>query len=102
ITKKNFSGVTATANYGFASGGYKTYDADLTAGQSWDTGSLIFSYSHGFHDALFGSERSYVKSINWATGQPFQTTCDLSNVTVGTKTYASPTLALGQNTCDLS
>jgi len=102
ITKRNFNGVTADANYGFAPGGYTTYSADVTAGQSWDTGSIMVSYSHGYHDALFGSERSYVKSINWATGQPYSTTCDLSNVTVGTKNYAWPALGLGQNTCDLS
>jgi iron complex outermembrane receptor protein len=101
ITKKKFSGVNATAHYGFADN-YITYDADITGGQTWDTGSLIFAYTHGYHDPIYGADRDYVKSINWATGVPTGLTCDLSNVTVGFTTYAYPALTPGANNCDLS
>jgi len=100
ITKKDINGTRVDGHYGFANG-YTTYDADITSGATWDTGSLIFGYSYGHHDALFGADRGYAKSINWATGQPFEMTCDNANVSVGLANYSLPSFAPGLNTCDL-
>lgn len=60
ITRKNVNGVEADARYGFADN-YHTFDANLTAGRTWDTGSLIVSYNYSQHDAIFGRDRDYVK-----------------------------------------
>jgi iron complex outermembrane recepter protein len=60
ITRKNVNGVEADANYGFAKN-YNTFDANFTAGKTWDGGGAVISYNFSRHDAIYGRDRDYVR-----------------------------------------
>jgi iron complex outermembrane receptor protein len=96
ITRKRFSGVEVSANYGFADD-YQTASADLTAGTDWGSGSAFITYSYNWHDEIYGTDRDYV-------GRPGAAiSCTPGNVVIGTAIYKLPTLtpsATG-NTCDV-
>ncbi len=59
ITKKKFDGLSVDANYGFADQ-YHSFDASVTAGKSWDRGSVFISYNHSQHNELNGRDRDWV------------------------------------------
>ncbi|MFT3727908.1 MAG: TonB-dependent receptor [Terricaulis sp.] len=59
ITKRRFDGVDFSGHYGSADA-YNTYDASLTVGRQWDTGSLFGSYTYAHHDPIFNRDRSYI------------------------------------------
>jgi iron complex outermembrane receptor protein len=102
VTKRHVNGVEVAARYGYAKD-YNTTDGHLTFGHDWGSGSAYVSYNFSYHDALHGSDRSYVKNIDWSTGIPANRTCDTPNVTIGTTHYALPGLVPGTfNACDLS
>jgi iron complex outermembrane receptor protein len=102
ITKRHFSGVEVGARYGYANN-YNTTDGHLTLGTDWGSGSAYVSYNFSYHDALAGSDRSFVQGINWTTGVPTGRQCDKANVAIGATTYAEPGLVAGSiNACDLS
>ena len=103
ITRKGMKGVKVSANYGWASG-YSKYDAGLSFGNEWNTGSYIVSIYHESRQPLFGSSRPYYRS--YLPSQPTAANedsnqCSLANVVVGGQTYAMPSLVPGtQNLCD--
>jgi iron complex outermembrane receptor protein len=102
ITKRHFSGVEVAAQYGHAND-YNTTDAHLTLGRDWGSGSAYISYNFSYHDALLGSDRSFVRDLNWATGIPAGRQCNAPNVIIGTTNYAEPGLIPGSiNACDPS
>lgn len=95
ITKKKFDGFEVSGHYGFADD-YTTYDVNAIAGKSWDGGSGYLAYTFSRNSALFGADRSYVKTTAAQTGD-----CAPGNVQVGGTWYALPALQPNtQNTCD--
>ncbi|MGE3690101.1 MAG: TonB-dependent receptor [Novosphingobium sp.] len=73
ITRKEFDGVEARAQYGFGED-YDQFNATVTVGKKWDGGSAYISYDYGQHDELFGFNRDWNQSLNWpltqAAGMP--------------------------------
>ncbi len=58
ITMKRFNGVKADARYGFGKQ-YHTFDANVTIGKEWDTGSIWASYNYTENSQIFGRDRAY-------------------------------------------
>jgi iron complex outermembrane receptor protein len=61
ITKKDFKGISADARYGFGETNYHTFDANLTAGHSWDSGNAFISYNYAENSTFYGRDRDFVK-----------------------------------------
>lgn len=61
ITRKDFKGIEANARYGFGETNYHTFDANLTAGHSWDTGNAFISYNYAENSTFFGRDRDFVR-----------------------------------------
>jgi iron complex outermembrane receptor protein len=104
ITRKRFDGIGANARYGFADD-YKSFDANLTVGKDWGSGSLFVSYAYAWHDNIQGIDRDYSTADNTARGGTDfrQTTCAPGNVTdpVSGITYGLPGFTAGAvNKCD--
>lgn len=113
ITRKRFDGLQADARYGFADD-YWQWDASVTAGKDWGSGSAYVSYTYTKNDALFGRERDFIRGLNYATEAyvPLGRECDLANVAInttfmgfpipgGSVNYAYPNLAPNTfNACD--
>jgi iron complex outermembrane recepter protein len=102
ITKRRFEGVEVSGRYGFADD-YDAYDANVTAGTIWGNGGVYVSYNYANNADLYGIDRDYIQALNWSTGVPSGRGCDQANVSVGTRNYATPTLAPGTlNACDIT
>jgi iron complex outermembrane receptor protein len=85
ITHKRFDGVKVDAHYGTASP-YWQWDASVTAGKTWDTGSLWMSYSYAKSSALFGRDRSFIHFLDYSK-QPYvgnDTNCAVPTTSVTT------------------
>jgi iron complex outermembrane recepter protein len=72
ITKKDFKGLNVDARYGFGETNYHTFDANVTAGHSWDAGNAFISYNYAENSTFYGRDRDFVKFFpaNGAYGQP--------------------------------
>ncbi|KGF80916.1 hypothetical protein IA69_15465 [Massilia sp. JS1662] len=102
VTRKRFNGAEASAHYG-SGDGYHTWDANLTAGKDWGSGSAYLSYAENQHSAIFGNQRDFVTGDSRPRGGSsfLSTTCAPGSVTVAGTTYPLPGLATGAaNTCD--
>jgi iron complex outermembrane receptor protein len=88
ITKKDFEGLDVGVREGLGDSSYRSTDVNVTAGKAWDSGSLYIGYNYSEHDPVYGSQRAYVKSLNYATGLPASNYCSAGNVTVGGTTHA--------------
>lgn len=106
ITIKRFDGVKVDASYGFADDYYQ-WDANVTAGKDWGSGSIFASYSYAKTDQLLGIDRDYVREYRDDRG--FTTlACGAGNIqnranpaqVVGLP-YGTGTTAPNQN-CDIS
>jgi iron complex outermembrane receptor protein len=98
ITRKRFDGLRVDARYGFADN-YNSYDANVTTGRDWGTGSIFASYGYTKHDALYGRDRDYVKM--WQLSE----LCNPGTVHFGSTAgpaYALPGRQPGTNFCDRS
>lgn len=115
ITRKRFDGLEVNGHYGFADD-YWQWDAGVTAGKDWGSGSAYISYSYSKNDSLYGRDRDFIHNLNYAA-QPyvgFDTQCPNPNlavntvipafgVTVASVNYAAPNFAPNtRNTCDNS
>jgi iron complex outermembrane receptor protein len=67
ITIKRFDGVKVDASYGFADRYYQ-WDANVTAGKDWGSGSLFASYNYAKTDQLVGADRDYVREYRGSNG----------------------------------
>lgn len=104
ITLRSFNGVDVNARYGFGDE-YHSIDGSIIAGRDWGSGSAYIAYGYSHHDAIFGSDRDYVKRINWDTGVPVGRNCANPNVSIGTASYVvsgASLVAGGPNVCDPS
>ena len=61
ITRKDIKGVEADARYGFGEKNYWTFDANLTAGHSWDGGNIYASYNYAKNSTFLGRDRDFVR-----------------------------------------
>lgn len=113
ITRKDINGVMADARYGFGEKNYWTFDANLTAGHSWDGGNILISYNYAKNSTFLGRDRDYVRifPVNVAgIAVPYtQIECPQANVfnRLNGRIYALPYppgagVANTTNQCDLS
>jgi iron complex outermembrane receptor protein len=58
ITKRRFDGVQVEGHYGVADN-YASYDASITGGKAWNSGSIYGSYSYAHHDRILYRDRDY-------------------------------------------
>lgn len=110
IPEKAISGVKADARVGFGKG-YRSFDANVTAGYAWDTGSVTASYSYGHNDPVYSRDRDYITSRNFSTGllatESVTGNYSCVNPTIRqtvagvTTFYRAQDLAVGQNLCDV-
>ena len=84
ISRRRFDGIQIDGRYGFADAHY-TVDTNLTVGKDWGAGSAYLSYNYAKHDALLGSDRDYVKRVDWSTNPPTLTgrQTDVPNIQAG-------------------
>ena len=64
ITRKEFDGVEAKANYGIGND-IQQVNATLTAGKKWDGGSAYISYDYSHHDELYAGDRDWYQFLDW-------------------------------------
>jgi len=106
VTKKDFDGIDVGVREGLGQDSYRSTDVNVTAGKSWGSGSAYIGYSYSEHDPIYGSQRGYVKDINYTTGLPAIFYCNPGNVIAGGTTYAvigGTSLAQSNaNQCDTS
>ncbi len=102
ITIKRFDGVKLDASYGFGKNYYR-YNANVTAGKDWGSGSIFASYNYAKGDELVGIDRDYIRQFpDTATGRT-ELGCSPGNVQVGAVNYAQPGGTAGTfNQCDNS
>ncbi len=79
ITLKRFDGVKADASYGFADD-YWSWDANVTAGKDWGSGSLFVSYSFAKTDDVLGKDRDYIRQFPAASSGYTDLRCDPGNI----------------------
>ena len=90
ITRKSFDGIQAKASYGVGDK-YDQYNASIIAGKAWDWGSAYITYDYSWHDALYGKDREWSRSLNWP----------LSAAANGNSSYAGGGIDVGSsNNCD--
>lgn len=94
ITLKKFNGLSADARYGFGDE-YHTFDANVTAGKDWGSGSIFVSYNYAEHSAIYGRDRDYVRQYEQPlAGSPGllaqSLSCPVGNVRVGNSYYGLP------------
>ena len=93
ITRKRFDGLKVDAHYGTAKA-YSQWDASVTAGKQWDSGSIWASYSYAKSDALFGRDRDFIRFLDYSR-QPYvgnDTACSIPTTSVATKDAVNGTL----------
>lgn len=106
ITRRNVSGVEASANYGVGDGFYQAHLGGLI-GHTWDRGSVLGAYQYTRNDNITGADRDY-RVLDFRDRGGIDTravACPAPNVlydTTGFAVYhAAPGLAPGtQNFCD--
>lgn len=100
ITISRFDGVKVDASYGFADDYYR-YDANVTAGRDWGSGSLFFSYNYAKGDELIGLDRDYAQQFPDAGNGRLQIQCAPGNVQAAGVFYAQPNVTPNTlNQCD--
>lgn len=102
ITRRSFDGIAANLRYGHADG-YNSYDGDLTAGRTWDTGSAIVGFAYAKRDGILGIDRDFFSNDHRDRGgSDFRSAaCAPGNITVAGTSYALPGRVAGTtNRCD--
>lgn len=106
ITRRNVSGVEASANYGVGDGYYQGH-LGVLAGQTWDRGSILAAYQYTRNDNITGADRDY-RVLDFRDHGGIDTravSCPTPNVLFDTSGYAvyhsGPNLTPGtQSFCD--
>lgn len=89
ITISRFDGVKVDASYGFAKD-YFRYDASVTAGKDWGSGSLFASYNYAKGDDLLGINRDFVRQFPDQGNGRTEIQCAPGNVQASNVFYAQP------------
>lgn len=106
ITRRNVSGVEASANYGVGDGYYQGHLGALI-GHTWDRGSVLAAYQYTRNDNITGADRDY-RVLDFRDHGGIDTrgvSCPAPNVLFDTSGYAvyhaGPNLTPGtQSFCD--
>lgn len=69
ITRDSYDGVRVSGRYGLAKN-YWAYDANVTAGTKWETGSAFVSLTRTDHDWILGRDRDFIQGIDWNEASP--------------------------------
>lgn len=72
-TLRSFDGIKIDSNYNFGTtiGGYKAWDAAITAGTSWSGGNAYISAGHNRRDGILNSETDWANGLVYnAAGVP--------------------------------
>lgn len=110
ITIKRFDGVKADASYGFADD-YYAWDANVTAGKDWGSGSFFVSYNYAKTDQLLGKDRDYIREYPGTASGYTTLQCAPGNIEALAGQYGVPAgtvvglpagTATGPNQCDVS
>ncbi|MET0180051.1 MAG: TonB-dependent receptor [Novosphingobium sp.] len=104
ISRRKFDGLKVDARYGFADD-YWQVNADVIAGKDWGSGGIYAAYSFNKNDRIFGRDRDFVRRLDYTVSpaRPFNTQCDLANITVGGTVFPLPGRTAGAaNRCDAS
>ena len=65
ILRRNFSGVTTSGQLGAATdGGYFRQQADIVAGESWDSGGVLLAYDYMHNARIAARQRDYAASLD--------------------------------------
>ena len=100
ITISRFDGVKLDASYGFADDYYR-YDANVTAGRDWGSGSLFFSYNYAKGDELVGIDRDFAQQFPDRGNGRLELQCSPGNVQAAGIFYAQPNVTPNTlNQCD--
>lgn len=89
ITRKKFNGVEANVQKGFASN-YKTFNAGILAGKTWDTGSFLLAYNYSNRSNLSAAARGFSSNAN-LTG--------LGGTNFSSNRCTTPTIGAAAATC---
>ena len=95
VTRKNFNGLEVGGHYGDGEH-YNDSDADIVAGKTWRTGSILFAYEYRDRGPLEALYRSYARADQRANGGGNYTSlnCSPATVQVGSVTYGGPSLSV--------
>mgnify|MGYP003365271859 CR=1 FL=1 len=91
ITRKKVNGLEVNIQKGFSSN-YKTFNAGLLTGKTWDTGSFMLAYNYSNRSNLAASSRSFSRSANFtgSGGSNFTSNrCAPPSITSSGSTYYS-------------
>lgn len=67
ITRRNFNGVEARAQAGYADG-YNSYGAGIVGGKTWDGGSMLAAFGYSDRDGLLAYKRDFTARNRLARG----------------------------------
>lgn len=92
VTRRKANGITATASYGDGKGDYSFWDAAVTAGKEWNTGSVVLSYAYSNRKTLLGRDIDYLIENKTAFGgaDNRSSSCAPGTITAGGINYALP------------
>ena len=88
ITRKRFSGVDVSVDYGIADD-YESFTANGLVGQDWGTGSVLAAYQYRENDNITGGDRDY-RALDFTSSGGVDTrsiNCPSPNVLVGGTLY---------------
>lgn len=92
VLRRHFSGVEASARYGFADD-YNERQVGIIAGHDWGSGHFTIAYGYTGHSALRSSDRSFSTSADLRSrgGLDFRSTsCNPGNIIANGLSYAIP------------
>lgn len=92
VTRRKASGITVNASYGDGKGDYRFWDAAITAGHEWSTGSFVLSYAYSDRKTLLGRDLDYLVEDKRAFGglDDRSASCAPGTLTVNSVPYALP------------
>lgn len=88
ITRRDYDGVELAGRYGFGDD-FDSVDAQVSAGQSWGSGSILLSYGYAHHGRIkYKDRRYYSEDLTQFGGGDFRgTACPDPTITVGGVDY---------------
>lgn len=109
ITRDRFDGLQVDGRFGIADSS-TSWEAGFLAGKDWGSGSAYIAYRHTQRDAIYGSDRDFVRRFDPLTGVNTGRNCAAGpNVSAGSGANARTYVLSGNNlvagsplNCDLS
>ncbi|HEX8712513.1 MAG TPA: TonB-dependent receptor, partial [Terracidiphilus sp.] len=95
VTRRHFNGLEVGGNYGDGDH-YNDSNADIVAGKTWGTGSILFAYEFRDRGPLEALYRNYARADQTANGGGNYTSlnCSPATVQIGSVTYGGPNLTV--------